>query len=122
MKKLEVYISEKIPCLIFDKESDAENFDNILQEYLTSEEARKEFEEAENQYASYGAIVYKIKTEEFIDYLCGEASENLIMACDSVSAIFFGSEIALACIGNIYSIVMFYILEKFHPNINFHNL
>ena len=79
-----MYASEEIPCMLFDCPEDADEFDAILLEYVNTKDALLEFDKAERNYASIGAVAYNIRNLTFHFNLEGEYSDRLIAAAENM--------------------------------------
>ena len=108
-----MYASEEIPCMLFDCAEDADNFDSVLREYVSNKDALAEFDKAERNYASLGAVLYNIDNLTFHHNLEGEHSDELIAAAENMVDT-FGEDIEE---GDCYTPVMNYIFHKLHPNV-----
>ena len=108
-----MYASEEIPCMLFDCPEDADNFDEVLKKYVANKDALAEFNEAERNYASLGAVLYHIENVTFHHQLKGDYSEELIAAAENMIDT-FGEDIEE---GDCYTPVMNYIFHKLHPNV-----
>lgn len=105
-----LYASEIIPCMLFDCLKDAEEFDNVLQEYVNNKEALAEFDKAEQRYASLYAVKYNIDNGTFHLNLEGEYSDKLIGAAENMVDTFGEDSDRDDC----YTPVMNYIFYKLH--------
>ena len=112
MKELTVYASEEIPYMLFDCPEDANEFDDTLREYVSTKDALLEFDKAEQNYASIGAVMYNIRNLTFHFNLKGEYSDKLIAAAENMVGTFGGDLNNDDC----YTPVMNYIFMKLHPD------
>lgn len=101
------YHSNLIEEMLFSSEEDAENFDNLLSDYIKNPQAIKEFKSV--KFASLEAIRYNIEHDMFVEHLEGEYSDRLVEACERMVSGYNG-----ACEDDCYRLTFNYILNHIY--------